>query len=209
MKKPDWKSFIHPNNGSLHPWRFRIVIGMLALCSLAVCWRIVELHVLDEGFLKNQGDKRSVRHVPIPAHRGQITDRNGEPLAVSTPVLTIWANPTQLIKHPDRWPELARELGTDLATFSERLKANADKEFIYLRRRMVPADGEAVMALRVPASTASRSTAASIRPVRWQPIWWDSPTSTRRARRASSWPMTTGSKGCPASVRYCRTAVAV
>ena len=110
MKKPDWKSFIHPNNGSLHPWRFRIVIGMLALCSLAVCWRIVELHVLDEGFLKNQGDKRSVRHVPIPAHRGQITDRNGEPLAVSTPVLTIWANPTQLIKHPDRWPELASEL---------------------------------------------------------------------------------------------------
>ena len=150
MKKPDWKSFIHPNNGSLHPWRFRIVIGMLALCSLAVCWRIVELHVLDEGFLKNQGDKRSVRHVPIPAHRGQITDRNGEPLAVSTPVLTIWANPSQLINHEARWPELARELGTDLATFSERLKANADKEFIYLRRRMVPADGEAVMALRVP-----------------------------------------------------------
>ena len=150
MKKISLKSLIPQGNGSLYPWRFRLVIGMLALCSLAVCWRIVELHVLDEGFLKNQGDKRSVRHVPIPAHRGQITDRNGEPLAVSTPVLTIWANPSQLIHQQARWAELASQLGTDLKTFSERLRANADKEFIYLRRRMVPADGEEVMALKVP-----------------------------------------------------------
>lgn len=150
MKKIAFKSLIPRSNGSLYPWRFRLVIGMLTLCSLAVSWRIVELHVLDEGFLRNQGDKRSARHVPIPAHRGQITDRNGEPLAISTPVLTIWANPSQLIHQQARWPELAQQLGTDLKTFSERLKANADKEFIYLRRRMVPADGEEVMALKVP-----------------------------------------------------------
>ncbi len=145
MKKINFKP-----NGSLYPWRFRLVIGLLALCCVAVSWRIVELHVLDEGFLKNQGDKRSVRHVPIPAHRGQITDRNGEPLAVSTPVLTIWANPSQLISQQDHWPKLANALGIDLSTFSQRLRANADKEFIYLRRRMVPADGEVVMALKVP-----------------------------------------------------------
>ena len=149
MKKLRLPSFGTQPNGSLYPWRFRLVISMLVLCSIAVCWRIVELHVLDEGFLKNQGDKRSVRHVPIPAHRGQITDRNGAPLAVSTPVLTIWANPSQLINQQARWGELAELLGTDLKTFSERLKANADKEFIYLRRRMVPADGEAVLALKV------------------------------------------------------------
>jgi len=144
------KKFALKSNGSLYPWRFRLVIGLLGLCCIAVSWRIVELHVLDEGFLRNQGDKRSVRHVPIPAHRGQITDRNGEPLAVSTPVLTIWANPSQLISQQVHWPKLAAALGTDLSTFSQRLKANADKEFIYLRRRMVPADGEAVMALKVP-----------------------------------------------------------
>ncbi len=144
------KKFSFKPNGSLYPWRFRLVIGLLGLCCVAVTWRIAELHVLDEGFLKNQGDKRSVRHVPIPAHRGQITDRNGEPLAISTPVLTIWANPTQLIHQRSHWPALAKALGTDLATFSERLQSNADKEFIYLRRRMVPAAGDAVMALKVP-----------------------------------------------------------
>ena len=143
------KKFALKSNGSLYPWRFRLVVGVLGLCCVAVGWRIAELHVLDEGFLKSQGDKRSVRHVPIPAHRGQITDRNGEPLAVSTPVLTIWANPSQLIDQQSHWPALAAALGTDLVTFSERLKANADKEFIYLRRRMTPADGEAVMALDV------------------------------------------------------------
>ncbi|MEJ6656488.1 MAG: penicillin-binding transpeptidase domain-containing protein, partial [Pseudomonas sp.] len=144
------KKFTFKSNGSLYPWRFRLVIGLLGICCVAIAWRIVELHVLDEGFLKNQGDKRSVRHVPIPAHRGQITDRNGEPLAVSTPVLTIWANPSQLINQQTQWPSLAKALGTDLSTFSRRLQSNADKEFIYLRRRMVPADGEAVMALKVP-----------------------------------------------------------
>lgn len=95
-------------NGSRHPWRFRLVIGLLGMCSAVIAWQIVELHVLDGGFLRNQGDKRSVRHVPIPAHRGLITDRHGEPLAVSTPVSTLWANPTQLINHEQRWPELAK-----------------------------------------------------------------------------------------------------
>jgi cell division protein FtsI (penicillin-binding protein 3) len=137
-------------NGSLHPWRFRVVLGVLGVCCVAIAWQIVELQVLDGGFLRNQGDKRSVRHVPIPAHRGLITDRHGEPLAVSTPVTTLWANPTQLINHESRWPELAKALGTDLTTFSERLRANAQREFIYLRRHMTPQDGEAITDLRVP-----------------------------------------------------------
>lgn len=141
--------FSFKSNGSLYPWRFLVVVTLLGLCAVALSWRIVELHVLDNGFLKNQGDKRSVRHLPIPAHRGQITDRNGEPLAVSTPVLTIWANPTQLITQQTHWPALAQALGMELDSLSARLKANASKEFIYLRRRMAPPEGEAVMALKV------------------------------------------------------------
>ena len=127
-------------NGSLHPWRFRVVIGVLAVCSALIAWRIVELQVMDGGFLKNQGDKRSMRHTVIPAHRGLVTDRHGEPLAVSTPVLTLWANPSVLINHKPRWEELAKSLGTNPKTFAERLQANADKEFIYLRRHMTPQD---------------------------------------------------------------------
>eukprot|EP01031_Cornospumella_fuschlensis_P006421 gene6421-7983_t len=71
--------------GALYPWRFRVVLALLALMVAAISWRIVDLHVIDRDFLKGQGDARSVRHIPIPAHRGLITDRNGEPLAVSTP----------------------------------------------------------------------------------------------------------------------------
>ena len=137
-------------NGSLHPWRFRLVIGLLGLCCAVISWQIVQLQVLDGGFLRSQGDKRSVRHVAIPAHRGQITDRHGEPLAVSTPVMTLWANPTQLIHQESRWPELAKALGTDLKTFADRLKANAKREFIYLRRHMTPQDGEVITDLKVP-----------------------------------------------------------
>ena len=48
-------------NGSLHPWRFRIVIGALGACCAFITWQIVQLHVLDGGFLRNQGDKRSLR----------------------------------------------------------------------------------------------------------------------------------------------------
>jgi cell division protein FtsI (penicillin-binding protein 3) len=82
--------------GALYPWRFRLVLLLLALMVGAIAWRIVDLQVFDQSFLQAHGDARSVRHIPIPAHRGLITDRNGEPLAVSTPVTTLWANGKEL-----------------------------------------------------------------------------------------------------------------
>ncbi len=93
--------------GALFPWRFRLVLGLLGIMVAAISWRIIDLQVVDRDFLKGQGDARSVRHIPIPAHRGLITDRNGEPLAVSTPVTTLWANAKemQLAKENGRhWP---------------------------------------------------------------------------------------------------------
>ena len=63
--------------GALYPWRFRLVLALLALMVGAIVWRIVDLHVIDHDFLQAHGDARSVRHIPIPAHRGLITDRNG------------------------------------------------------------------------------------------------------------------------------------
>nr|GFD61247.1 hypothetical protein [Tanacetum cinerariifolium] len=69
--------------GALYPWRFRVVVGLLSIMVLAISYRIVDLQVIDHRFLIEQGDARSLRTVSIPAHRGLITDRNGEPLAVS------------------------------------------------------------------------------------------------------------------------------
>ncbi|MEB6587944.1 MULTISPECIES: penicillin-binding protein 2 [Pseudomonas] len=136
--------------GALYPWRFRVVLGLLALMVGAICWRIIDLQVVDRDFLKGQGDARSLRHIPIPAHRGLITDRNGEPLAVSTPVTTLWANPKEMQATKDRWPQLAAALGQNPQQLSERLTQQANKEFIYLVRGLTPEQGQHVLDLKVP-----------------------------------------------------------
>ncbi len=136
--------------GALYPWRFRVVVGLLVILVLAICWRIVDLQVVDHTFLKEQGDARSVRHIPIPAHRGLITDRNGEPLAVSTPVTTLWANPKEMALDKAKWPALAAALGQDAKALTERLDSQASKEFIYLVRGLTPEQGQSVLDLKVP-----------------------------------------------------------
>ncbi|MBC3233095.1 peptidoglycan D,D-transpeptidase FtsI family protein [Pseudomonas lurida] len=136
--------------GALYPWRFRLMLGLLALMVGAITWRIIDLQVVDRDFLIGQGDARSLRHIPIPAHRGLITDRNGEPLAVSTPVTTLWANAKELQVAKDRWPALAAALGQDPKALAERLEAQANKEFIYLVRGLTPEQGQQVLDLKVP-----------------------------------------------------------
>jgi len=136
--------------GALYPWRFRIVLGLLGLMVGVIGWRIVDLQVIDRGFLKTQGDARSVRHIPIPAHRGLITDRHGEPLAVSTPVTTLWGNPKELQAVQDRWPELAAALGQEPSALAQRLKDQAEREFTYLVRGLTPEQGQRVLDLKIP-----------------------------------------------------------
>jgi cell division protein FtsI (penicillin-binding protein 3) len=136
--------------GALYPWRFRLVLLVLALMVGAIAWRIVDLQVFDQSFLQAHGDARSVRHIPIPAHRGLITDRNGEPLAVSTPVTTLWANGKELQNGKAQWPVLAAALGQEAKAFSARLQANAEREFMYLVRGLTPEQGQRVLDLKVP-----------------------------------------------------------
>ncbi len=136
--------------GALYPWRFRVVLSLLAIMVGAISWRIVDLHVIDRDFLKAHGDARSVRHIPIPAHRGLITDRNGEPLAVSTPVTTLWTNPKDLMALRDEWPRIAQALGQDPKSFAQRIEQNANREFMYLVRGLTPEQGQAIMANKVP-----------------------------------------------------------
>ncbi|WP_442114257.1 peptidoglycan D,D-transpeptidase FtsI family protein [Pseudomonas sp. NUPR-001] len=136
--------------GALYPWRFRVVIALLALMVGAIAWRIIDLQVVDRDFLKGQGDARSLRHIPIPAHRGLITDRNGEPLAVSTPVTTLWANPKEMQASKERWPALAAALKQNPQQLAQRLEQSANKEFIYLVRGLTPEQGQVVLDLKVP-----------------------------------------------------------
>ncbi|MCG8312356.1 MAG: penicillin-binding protein 2 [Pseudomonadales bacterium] len=132
---------------SISSWRFYLTALLMVAAGLAVASRVVYLQVVDRDFLQNQGDKRVVRSEKIPAYRGIIQDRNGEPLAVSTPVTTVWADPQKLVMEQHRWPVLAKRLGTSEKRLSDRVLRNQDKRFIYLRRHMSPHKAAEVLAL--------------------------------------------------------------
>ena len=96
-------------------WRLLVMVLGLAALACMLVWRTLHLQVLDadrgRDFLQGQGNARTIRTEQIPAHRGMITDRHGEPLAVSTPVASIWADPKELVGAMGRVPELAQLLG--------------------------------------------------------------------------------------------------
>ena len=157
---------------ALPRWRLAAVLGLLGTLLGLMIWRLLMLQVLetDRGyeFLQDQGDARSVRTEVIPAHRGQIVDRNGEPLAISTPVVSIWVNPTQA--NPDktdsdagrlalaaqaRWSELARVLDMPRSELDSKMELRG-KRFVYLRRHLPPGVADAVTALKIPGVYAQR-----------------------------------------------------
>jgi cell division protein FtsI (penicillin-binding protein 3) len=131
-------------------WRSLLVLLGLGLGGAALEARVLYLQLVDQDFLVEQGDNRYLRTVQISAHRGQITDRNGEPLAVSTPVDSIWANPRELKPALDRLPELATALGVDPDWLARRVTSNMSREFVYLRRDLPPAKAADVLSLNVP-----------------------------------------------------------
>ena len=129
---------------------------MLGLASAGLVARAFDLQVVRKQFYQDQGDARFLREMPIPVSRGTIFDRNGEPLAVSTPVMSIWANPSEVLEHADRIPELAKALGVDADELTKRLQERTGREFVYLRRQMSPDAAEDVLALGIPGVNGQR-----------------------------------------------------
>ncbi len=127
-----------------------------ALVASTLVARAVHLQVLDKDFLNKQADTRHLRTEKISAHRGTITDRNGEPLAISTPVDSIWANPKELASAVDRVPKLAAALGIDADLLIRRITRSMDKEFIYLKRHLSPERAQEVLALKLPGVSVQR-----------------------------------------------------
>ena len=136
--------------------RLLLVGGTLGLCSIALLARALDLQVIEKEFYQQQGAARFLREIPIATSRGMITDRNGEPLAVSSPVESIWANPQELLKSPARLPQLADALGMDRDELRNRLGQRADKEFVYLKRRINPDEAKRILALEIPGVASQR-----------------------------------------------------
>ncbi|HKR36086.1 MAG TPA: penicillin-binding transpeptidase domain-containing protein [Steroidobacteraceae bacterium] len=130
--------------------RLRLVLGALVLIAVALVARAVDLQLLDEGFLEGQGDARFTRVAKLSAIRGGIYDRNGEPLAASTPVDTVWVCPPQVMRAADQIPRLAEALNRDQKWLTQVITSNLDREFLYLVRHMRPSDAQQVKDLKIP-----------------------------------------------------------
>src|SRR5688500_8759357 len=117
-------------------WRSAVLLAGFALCAVALEGRILYLQLVDRDFLAEQANDRHLRTVQIPAHRGSLTDRHGDPLAVSTPVDSIYANPKELKSALDRLGELAAALEQDDERLARRVTSNLEREFVFLERRV-------------------------------------------------------------------------
>jgi cell division protein FtsI (penicillin-binding protein 3) len=131
-------------------WRGALLLACFALAALSLEARVLYLQLFHQDFLAAQGENRHLRTVQISAHRGPIVDRRGEPLAVSTPVDSVWVNPRELLPAADRLDELARVLGQDEALLARRITSNPDREFVYLRRHLSPTETADVLRLGLP-----------------------------------------------------------
>ncbi len=127
-----------------------LVLGVFAVAMMGLVWRALDMQVLNQQFFKQQGDARHLRVVELPAHRGDIYDRNGEPLAISTPVDSVWANPAELIEARSRLPELAELLEIEKTDLKKRIENNGQREFVYLRRHISPEHAQKVRDLAMP-----------------------------------------------------------
>ncbi|MEO5811701.1 MAG: penicillin-binding protein 2 [Rhodanobacter sp.] len=136
--------------------RMVLVVGLLGLASIGLVARAFDLQVIRKQFYQRQGDARFLREMPIAVSRGTIFDRNGEPLAVSTPVTSIWANPPEVLENVERIPALAQALGVNAAELKDRLAQRSDREFVYLRRQMRPEAAQAVLDLGIPGVNGQR-----------------------------------------------------
>jgi cell division protein FtsI (penicillin-binding protein 3) len=137
-------------------WRAYVLVAVLVCCAGGLVYRAVNLQLVDHTFLAKEGDARFSRVVQIAAHRGTITDRYGEPLAVSTPVDSIWVNPKELALAPEQLPRLAAALKLDRQELARRVTSSLDRDFLYLARHREPAEAERIKALGIPGVYLSR-----------------------------------------------------
>ncbi|HXS30695.1 MAG TPA: penicillin-binding transpeptidase domain-containing protein, partial [Steroidobacteraceae bacterium] len=118
--------------------------------------RAVDLQLVEYKFLVNQGDARFLRDVTTVANRGSILDRNGAPLAISTPVASVWTNPAELETVPSQWADLAKALHRNRADLTRRISSNQSRSFLWLARHLPPDDAQAVRKLNLPGVHLTR-----------------------------------------------------
>lgn len=144
-------------------WRATVLFVLLLLCLVGLIGRAVYLQGIRDDFLQEKGNQRYSRVIEVSAHRGMITDRNGEPLAVSTPVESVWASASDIKINDARetklndtqLKQLAHALDMRVNEVQSRL-ADSSRDFVYLKRQLPPEQSGNVASLNLPGISLQR-----------------------------------------------------
>lgn len=139
----------------LPKWRAGVLFVLLMLVLFAMLLRAVYLQIIHNDFLQQEGVARYGRVVDISAHRGNITDRNGEPLAISTPVESVWASPADVEATPKQINRLAQIVGMNSAELQKKL-SDTSRDFVYLKRQLPPDQAKKIIEVGVPGVALRR-----------------------------------------------------
>ncbi|MFO1423037.1 MAG: penicillin-binding transpeptidase domain-containing protein [Candidatus Competibacteraceae bacterium] len=134
--------------------RHGLVLGLLGAAAGGMVARAAYMQVINTDFFQDKGAAYFVRTIDVPAHRGMILDRNGQPLAVSSPVDSIWVDPREFLNQRDRWPQLATALEMTTTELEQKLAGRG--RFAWLRRHLAPSVAQRVLDLDIPGVYARR-----------------------------------------------------
>ena len=140
---------------ALPAWRSRLLFLLLLGGLAALLVRAIYLQSINDSFLQQKGDARYGRVVEIHAHRGMITDRHGEPLAVSTPVESVWASPADVDISAKQISQLAQIVGLSPSEVKAKLD-DTSREFVYIKRQLPPEQAGKVVKLGIPGISLQR-----------------------------------------------------
>lgn len=143
------------NQATTPAWRYYVVIGIVVLIYGGLLVRSAYIQIIEPDMLKEQGDMRSMRVAANTVQRGSIVDRNGDELAISVPVETVWADPEIIMENnalsmTEHWQALADVLGQEVKELTARIMRNPDKRFIYIERKISPAMANYIRELKIP-----------------------------------------------------------
>lgn len=136
-------------------WRASALFGMLLLALVMLFGRALYLQAFHTDFLQEKGNKRYSREIEVSAHRGMITDRNGTPLAVSTPVKSVWVSPPNVKTNATQVAQLALALNMNIGEL-RRYLYDKKHDYLSLQRHLPPNQAEAVARLAIPGILLQR-----------------------------------------------------
>ncbi len=137
-------------NNENYTWRIYVIGFVLALGVIGLLSRLLDLTIFNRHFLLQQSNARVLRVISTPAYRGMITDRTGIPLAISTPVDSVWIDPQMFSPAAQQYQQLSHLLNMPVSEIKQAVNSDDKREFVYLKRGMPPEIAAQIKNLGIP-----------------------------------------------------------